>query len=174
MAGVSYSLDLYIHQVAIYWFKMDGGNGSHQLLERTTTQIQLSTDIQHSTEATVDELEGLLQAAASEPMEEYGGADLDSRGVQIFCRVRPFNTRELRLGSSSAINYVSENAVKVMSPHYIRRDPFAFDAIFKENAKQAEIFERVAMPAVHNLMQGYNATVFAYGQTGAGKVSGTR
>lgn len=45
---------------------------------------------------------------------------------------------------------------------------FTFDGVFGEETSQAEVYESVA-PFVESVLHGYNATVFAYGQTGAGK-----
>ncbi|KIZ03519.1 Kinesin-like protein [Monoraphidium neglectum] len=51
------------------------------------------------------------------------------------------------------------------------RDPyhFAFDDVLQEETGQAEVFETVGAPVVDNCLSGYNSSVFAYGQTGAGK-----
>jgi kinesin family protein 6/9 len=46
---------------------------------------------------------------------------------------------------------------------------FAFDGILPTDAKQEEVFERVAEPVVESVLSGFNGTVFAYGQTGSGK-----
>ena len=45
---------------------------------------------------------------------------------------------------------------------------FSFDRVFDEEASQADIYNTVS-PFVQSVLEGYNATVFAYGQTGAGK-----
>jgi kinesin family protein 5 len=46
---------------------------------------------------------------------------------------------------------------------------FIFDAVFGVESDQAGVYEKVAKQQVIDVMDGYNATVFAYGQTGAGK-----
>ncbi|KAJ3120648.1 Kinesin-like protein kif9 [Nowakowskiella sp. JEL0407] len=45
---------------------------------------------------------------------------------------------------------------------------FSFDHVF-HNASQETIYEECAAPILKNLLQGYNGTILAYGQTGAGK-----
>lgn len=45
---------------------------------------------------------------------------------------------------------------------------FTFNYIF-QSASQEEIFDSVGKPAVGNALDGYNSTIFAYGQTSAGK-----
>jgi kinesin family protein 6/9 len=46
---------------------------------------------------------------------------------------------------------------------------FGFDGIIGPEAKQDEVFERVASRSVLGSLEGFNGTVFAYGQTGSGK-----
>jgi len=46
---------------------------------------------------------------------------------------------------------------------------FTFDAVFNEMVMQKEIYDDAALPIVHNVFEGYNGTIFCYGQTGTGK-----
>ncbi|KAJ1632739.1 P-loop containing nucleoside triphosphate hydrolase protein [Pavlovales sp. CCMP2436] len=46
---------------------------------------------------------------------------------------------------------------------------FNFDHVFGTGSSQAEVYERTAQPAVSAVLEGFNATVIAYGMTGAGK-----
>src|SRR5438270_8376621 len=46
---------------------------------------------------------------------------------------------------------------------------FTFDRVFDMNSKQSDIFDFSIKPTVDDILNGYNGTVFAYGQTGAGK-----
>lgn len=46
---------------------------------------------------------------------------------------------------------------------------FTFDDIFSEDSQQRAVFQTSALPIVEAAVDGYNGTVFAYGQTGAGK-----
>ena len=46
---------------------------------------------------------------------------------------------------------------------------FNFDFVGGEGTSQATIFNAIAKPIADSCMQGYNGTIFAYGQTGAGK-----
>jgi len=38
-----------------------------------------------------------------------------------------------------------------------------------ENVAQVDIFDSVALPLIEDTFEGYNATIFAYGQTGSRK-----
>ncbi|OGM43858.1 kinesin family protein (KinA) [Aspergillus bombycis] len=46
---------------------------------------------------------------------------------------------------------------------------FTFDRVFPMDSKQTDIFDFSIRPTVDDILNGYNGTVFAYGQTGAGK-----
>ena len=46
---------------------------------------------------------------------------------------------------------------------------FNFDFVGDEDLEQEVIFTQIARPIADSCMEGYNGTIFAYGQTGAGK-----
>eukprot|EP00968_Pinguiococcus_pyrenoidosus_P026010 scaffold7052_cov254-Pinguiococcus_pyrenoidosus.AAC.15 len=50
-----------------------------------------------------------------------------------------------------------------------RQRVFYFDYGFGPRATQTEVYETLARPVVQRMLQGYNGTIFAYGQTGTGK-----
>ncbi|PPQ83255.1 hypothetical protein CVT25_003994 [Psilocybe cyanescens] len=53
---------------------------------------------------------------------------------------------------------------------------FMFDRVFGHEARQQDVYEATTQPLLKGLLDGYNATVFAYGATGCGKthtISGT-
>jgi chromosomal replication initiation ATPase DnaA len=46
---------------------------------------------------------------------------------------------------------------------------FSFDHIFDHSTTQEEIFRRLGVNIINNIVKGYNGCIFAYGQTGSGK-----
>ena len=46
---------------------------------------------------------------------------------------------------------------------------FTFDRVFDTNSRQTDVFDFSIRSTVDDILNGYNGTVFAYGQTGAGK-----
>ena len=46
---------------------------------------------------------------------------------------------------------------------------FTFDRVFDWNCSQADVFNDTALPIIQSTLEGYNGTIFAYGQTGTGK-----
>lgn len=47
--------------------------------------------------------------------------------------------------------------------------PFIFDGVLGQSATQSDVYRVVALPIVDDVLEGYNGTILAYGQTGAGK-----
>ncbi|CAB1099228.1 unnamed protein product [Ectocarpus sp. CCAP 1310/34] len=62
--------------------------------------------------------------------------------------------------------------IVVRNPRADAREPpksFFFDAVFGDRSAQERVYEVCGAPLVESVLQGYNGTIFAYGQTGAGK-----
>jgi hypothetical protein len=55
------------------------------------------------------------------------------------------------------------------NPHLCVWQTFTFDYVYDERATQEFAYENTAKNAVHSVLEGYNATILAYGQTGTGK-----
>ncbi|AIN99068.1 kinesin, putative [Leishmania panamensis] len=49
------------------------------------------------------------------------------------------------------------------------RQSYTFDRVYAADTTQEEVYELSARPAVLSVLEGYNATLIAYGQTGTGK-----
>lgn len=48
-------------------------------------------------------------------------------------------------------------------------ETYEFDEVLTESASQKRVYQVVAKPVVESVLEGYNGTVMAYGQTGTGK-----
>lgn len=46
---------------------------------------------------------------------------------------------------------------------------FTYDAVYDWNSTQRGVYDESAFPLVESVLEGYNGTIFAYGQTGCGK-----
>lgn len=51
----------------------------------------------------------------------------------------------------------------------VKDQTFCFDRILDQNASQGEVYESTTRNLLDSVLDGYNATVFAYGATGCGK-----
>ena len=58
----------------------------------------------------------------------------------------------------------------MMHPSVSHAHTFTFDQVYDQTASQGMVYETTARGIVDSALQGYNATIFAYGQTGTGKV----
>lgn len=84
--------------------------------------------------------------------------------IMVMVRVRPLSNSELNEAKCIKID---GNALCLDTKAEIKQ--FSFDYIACEQESQQTVFEHAGGPLVNACIQGYNATVFAYGQTGAGK-----
>jgi len=93
--------------------------------------------------------------------------------VRVVVRVRPLSQKEEEKGCRDVVIVdQGENVIEIRNPALeLDREPktFAFDGVFPGDTPQAELYNQVARPIVENVIEGYNGTIFAYGQTGTGK-----
>jgi len=87
--------------------------------------------------------------------------------IRVFCRVRPLSGKEREQGDIDITNFVDGMTVGITTANEKEPAIFQFDAFFKPG-KQEEVFED-CRDLVQSAVDGYNVTLFAYGQTGAGK-----
>ena len=92
-----------------------------------------------------------------------------SECVKVAIRVRPMNKHEIEQNSRLCVQVdTANNTVSVISDHNESKT-FPFDYVYPMETTQREVYDQVAFPIVDSIFQGYNGTVFAYGQTGCGK-----
>lgn len=81
--------------------------------------------------------------------------------IRVFCRVRPMNKNEVNDNAEEVTQKLDAMTLKV------GKERFGFDSVFYPGT-QDEVFED-CRDLVQSAADGYNVTMFAYGQTGAGK-----
>nr|XP_018671967.1 kinesin-like protein KIF6 [Ciona intestinalis] len=103
---------------------------------------------------------------------------MSSENINVFCRVRPAiddETIEYKARNTNTSNFAElevENPLQSMtrqSNNAATSHKFAFTRIFDQDATQSEIYEATGRPLVESAFQGFNATLFVYGQTATGK-----
>ncbi|XP_075985032.1 kinesin-like protein at 61F [Anticarsia gemmatalis] len=93
-----------------------------------------------------------------------------NQNIQVFIRLRPLNQRERDIKSLGVIEVVNNREVVVrQSPQTSHTKKFTFDRAFGPNVNQLQVYQEVVSPLIEEVLNGYNCTVFAYGQTGTGK-----
>ncbi|GAQ91439.1 Kinesin-like protein [Klebsormidium nitens] len=93
--------------------------------------------------------------------------------VKVVVRCRPLASKEIADGRQRIVDMDSQTGqVTVRNPKMDLKEPpkaFTFDQVFDWNSTQEQVYEDAAKPIVISVLEGYNGTVFAYGQTGTGK-----
>lgn len=89
-----------------------------------------------------------------------------SEAIKAFVRVRPPISSEI--SHENCIQVPSGNDIHLKSEKYEVR--CKYDCVFNELSTQEEVFQKIS-PLLDDILLGYNASIFAYGQTSAGKVS---
>jgi kinesin family protein 3/17 len=92
-----------------------------------------------------------------------------SECVKVAVRVRPMNKREKEENSELCVSVDKENCTVSVTSSKHDTKTFQFDYVYPMDSTQREVYDQVAFPIVDSIFQGYNGTVFAYGQTGCGK-----
>lgn len=92
--------------------------------------------------------------------------------VRVVVRCRPLNGKETAEGRQRIVDVDPGAAAVTLRPPPGGGDAprtFTFDSAFDSGASQREVYENAAMAIVNSVLEGYNGTIFAYGQTGTGK-----
>lgn len=94
--------------------------------------------------------------------------------VQVVVRCRPFNTKEKNQGCVGIIDMdLDAGSIVIRNPEdeSLQPKPFTFDAVYDWNTVQKNFYEESCSALVDNVLEGFNGTIFAYGQTGCGTSS---
>ena len=120
------------------------------------------------------------------PQQPEQEEEINGSNFKVVIRVRPPLPRELE-GDKPFQNVVKvsrdERAITISEnvnatdddgnptygngPYSTHR--FTFDQVYGQNDQQEKVYNTTARAVVDSSLQGYNATIFAYGQTGTGK-----
>ncbi|CAA2994236.1 kinesin KIN-5D [Olea europaea subsp. europaea] len=92
--------------------------------------------------------------------------------VQVIVRCRPLSEDEMRMHTPVVISCNDNRrevcAVQTIANKQIDRT-FLFDKVFGPSSQQKDLYDQAVWPIVFEVLEGYNCTIFAYGQTGTGK-----
>ena len=94
-----------------------------------------------------------------------------SESVKVVVRCCPLGGKEMEEQKECIVNVDMNNcSIEVDNPQNIKeKKTFTFDHTYDWRATQELIFNQTALPILESIMEGYNGTIFAYGQTGTGK-----
>ncbi|XP_064970827.1 kinesin-like protein KIN-5A [Musa acuminata AAA Group] len=92
--------------------------------------------------------------------------------IQVILRCRPLSDDEKRMNTPVVI-FCDEHRREVTAAHSTSNKQidrtFTFDKVFGPTSMQKDLFDQAIVPIVNEVLEGYNCTIFAYGQTGTGK-----
>ncbi|KAL8261835.1 hypothetical protein R6Q59_025884 [Mikania micrantha] len=92
--------------------------------------------------------------------------------VQVILRCRPFSDDELRNNARHVISCNDQKREVAVSQNIAGKQidrVYTFDKVFGPSAHQKDLYEQAVIPIVKEVLEGFNCTIFAYGQTGTGK-----
>ncbi|KAK9698671.1 hypothetical protein RND81_08G122400 [Saponaria officinalis] len=91
--------------------------------------------------------------------------------VRVAVRLRPRNAEESVADADFAdcVELQPELKRLKLRKNNWDSDTYEFDEVLTDFASQKRVYEVVAKPVVESVLDGYNGTVMAYGQTGTGK-----
>jgi len=92
--------------------------------------------------------------------------------VQVIIRCRPMSSTEKKNNNNKIVQMgLKTGTVSVSHPNAQDEPPktFTFDMVFDDTTEQQNFYDGTATRIVNSCIDGYNGTVFAYGQTGTGK-----
>ena len=92
--------------------------------------------------------------------------------IQVCCRFRPAATNELSTAAKRCVKVdAAKGSVALLAEQaQLAADDaagkagglsFNFDAVFDSDAKQEQVFDRIAKPFIQDIFAGYNTTIFA-------------
>ena len=89
--------------------------------------------------------------------------------VNVICRFRPMNELEKTSGNEQVCMFTSPTSLQFNSTREKNRYRFNFDRIFPPSSTQQDIYSFGVKGIIDSVLDGYNGTVLAYGQTSSGK-----
>lgn len=100
-------------------------------------------------------------------------ASSKNESVKVSVRCRPLSADEIRDGRACLMTIDSiRGEMSIRNPKSEGSEPpksFTFDYVYDWNSLQEKIYTDTGYPIVESVLEGYNGTIFAYGQTGTGK-----
>jgi kinesin family protein 3/17 len=100
-----------------------------------------------------------------------GGGGSSNEAITVVVRCRPMNRKETDEKRSNIVDVDPENrsvGLRSLNPGEESKY-FTFDATYDEKTQQRIFYDESCFNIIESALEGFNATIFAYGQTGCGK-----
>ncbi|KAA0165709.1 hypothetical protein FNF27_06629 [Cafeteria roenbergensis] len=90
--------------------------------------------------------------------------------VKVVVRCRPLNKKEIAESRKPIVVIdTAIGSVEITKAGTDDTKRFTFDSVYDDKSTQRDVYDDTGFPLVESVLQGYNGTMFAYGQTGCGK-----
>ncbi|XP_048054189.1 centromere-associated protein E isoform X2 [Megalobrama amblycephala] len=95
----------------------------------------------------------------------------EESAVKVCVRVRPLIKREESESSEPVQLFwrADKQAIHQLDDDGTQTKSFSFDRVFSAEESTGQLYQDIAKPLVVSAVEGYNGTIFAYGQTSSGK-----
>ncbi|KAL8143465.1 hypothetical protein V2J09_016497 [Rumex salicifolius] len=140
---------------------------SNAKLERITRYLGVLADKTRKLDQAAHETEARISPLISERKKLFNDLLTAKGNVKVFCRTRPLFEDE----GSTSVEFPNDVTIRVNTGEENLSNPkkdFEFDRVYGPHVGQAELFNDV-QPFVQSALDGYNVSVFAYGQSHSGK-----
>jgi kinesin family protein 18/19 len=136
------------------------------------------------TQNTENDISYFSEMADTDTENHVKGLQSGEANIMVSVRIRPISKTDQKKGLFPIVKAIDSKFVTVQDPMTIRNDSefasnqvsggvkekqYAFDYVFDEDTEQKTVFDKTTKFLVEGVVDGYNATVFTYGATGAGK-----
>ncbi|KAL3630462.1 Kinesin-like protein KIN-14B [Castilleja foliolosa] len=136
-------------------------------LDRATRYLGVLADKTRKLDQAALEAEARISPLLSEKKKLFNDSLTAKGNVKVFCRARPLFEDE----GSYVAEFPDEYTVRINTGDDNLSNPkkdFEFDKVYGPHVGQADLFADV-QPFVQSAFDGYNVSIFAYGQTCSGK-----
>ncbi len=130
------------------------------------TLLRGSTPVSRRNQSKNERSESVKVAVRCRPMSSKESTDGYHSIVDVDKRYSSITLKGTDSTNSSSLSSTSTTSTSTTSSS---QHKFTFDYVYEQGTNQKTIFTETAMPIVDSALQGYNGTIFAYGQTGTGK-----
>ncbi|KMT09267.1 hypothetical protein BVRB_6g133670 [Beta vulgaris subsp. vulgaris] len=140
---------------------------SNAKLDRITRYVGALADKTRKLDQAALEAEARIIPLISEKKRLFNDLLTAKGNVKVFCRTRPLFENE----GQSVVEFPDDYTVRVNTGDETLTNPkkdFELDRVYGPHVGQSEVFTDV-QPFVQSALDGYNVSVFAYGQTHSGK-----
>ena len=97
--------------------------------------------------------------------------EFSKKNIQVSCRVRPLGPKESSQSEKPFLDIsCDQRSITVKNQHdSLNHLNFTYDRVFPPEVSQKVVYEEIGRPIVESVMEGFNGTILAYGQTSSGK-----